>query len=332
MNIAIKNENSSVFANLKSVIIKSFTGTFSIEELNTSLTGLFYNKAIIDITAIKDYKNEESLFNFLNNFEPNSVVLVLSNDDYCNSYNFLKSLIDKGYYNFAKNSIETDNLVVKSNSYEDVKDYVEIETLPEVPMPIIDNNIPNVPTQELEKFDDFKDSTPVQDFKQTIIGIRNVTPHAGATTLMYEMVKILSQKANTMGIEMLNDDSKYFQSSNIISLKSLDELKLKINELKNYQYIIIDLNGINALDICDDIIYLIEPGMIRLNKLLKSSFNLTSLSTSGKIVLNRSTVKDSELNNFEYETKIKVFANIPDYDDKQESLPVINELLNKLDL
>ena len=72
--------------------------------------------------------------------------------------------------------------------------------------------------------------------------------------------------------------------------------------------------------------------MIRLNKLLKSSFNLTSLSTSGKIVLNRSTVKDSELNNFEYETKIKVFANIPDYDDKQESLPVINELLNKLDL
>lgn len=332
MNIAIKNENSSVFANLKSVIIKSFTGTFSIEELNVPLTGLFYNKAIIDITAIKDYKNEESLFNFLNNFEPNSVVLVLSNDDYCNSYNFLKSLIDKGYYNFAKNSIEADNLVVKSNSYEDVKDYVEIETLPEVPMPIIDNNIPNVPTQELEKFDDFKNSTPVQDFKQTIIGIRNVTPHAGATTLMYEMVKILSQKANTMGIEMLNDDSKYFQSSNIISLKSLDELKLKINELKNYQYIIIDLNGINALDICDDIIYLIEPGMIRLNKLLKSSFNLTSLSASGKIVLNRSTVKDSELNNFEYETKIKVFANIPDYDDKQESLPVINELLNKLDL
>ena len=50
----------------------------------------------------------------------------------------------------------------------------------------------------------------------------------------------------------------------------------------------------------------------------------------GKIILNQSAIKDDELSNFEYETKFKVYYNMPAINDRAERLLVVDKLLLKL--
>ena len=49
-----------------------------------------------------------------------------------------------------------------------------------------------------------------------------------------------------------------------------------------------------------------------------------------KIVLNKSNIKQSELSEFEYETKAKVFFNLPSIDERSLPNNKVNELLSKL--
>ena len=129
MNIAIKNENINVMNFLDVEIIKTLDGSFTKEDLEKELINFYYNKVILDITAIKNYYDQDTLFNFLSYWEPSRIILVLNNTEFCNNPAFLKKLVEKGYYNFSKNASGISFLVNKPNTLEDVKKYLEGETL-----------------------------------------------------------------------------------------------------------------------------------------------------------------------------------------------------------
>ena len=82
--------------------------------------------------------------------------------------------------------------------------------------------------------------------------------------------------------------------------------------------------------LCHDILYLVNPGTICLNKALKKDINIREKITDGKIILNQSAIKDEELSNFEYETKFKVYYNMPVINDRADRLLVVDKLLLKL--
>lgn len=318
MNIIIKNKNR-VIDNVQIEVLKTLTGEFERKDLEEKLVNLTFNKVIIDITAIKNYYDKTSLFYFLSYFDTNKVIILLDDSPLVNSPEFLTSLIDKGYYNFTRNTSGIGYLIDHPNKYEDVEKYKQ-ETIQSAFNPL-NNNINEEPTKPL-KYEKNKD--------QKIIGIQNLTEHSGATTLMFLMLKQLSSNYKARGIELMKQDSIYFRNDNISFATSLEDLKMKLSAMNDVEVVIVDLNDVDGKDVCDEILFLVEPGIVKLNKLLKGGSIVYEKIQNGKVVLNRSAILQEEITTFEYETKLKVFHNIPNINDRKENIQVIDTLLVKL--
>ena len=98
----------------------------------------------------------------------------------------------------------------------------------------------------------------------------------------------------------------------------------------NVDVILVDLNDKGSEQVCSEILYLIEPGLIKLNKLIRKDHNIFEKLKGKKIILNRSVLNSSDIADFEYESRSKVYFNIPYLDDKLENNHVLNELLIKM--
>lgn len=314
MNIVIANENMRVINTLSVDIIKVITGVYDVSTIEKELVNFYYNKVIIDITAIKNYFSNYDLLEFLNYFGKDKVILLLNDSKYCNSKEFLTVLINNGYYNFTSNSQGVSFLVNKSNTYEDVKKYIQTSTF----------------TSELNS----EVVNPGQIINQRsikIIGIQNLSESAGATTLMQQMVKQLSLSYKVVGIEINNFDSVYYRKNNIIYCNDYLDVETRIKSISDAEIIIIDLNEFKDKDnICDEILYLLEPGIIRLSKFIKKMNNNIEALDGLKIILNRSALKEEEVPYFERETGIKVFYNLNNFDDQKDRLLSVDKLLVKL--
>lgn len=314
MNLVIVNENTIVVNALTIDIIKVLNGVYDVNSVEKELVNFYFNKVIIDITAIKNYFSSFDLFEFLNYFGKDKVILLLNDSAYCNSKEFLTKLINNGYYNFTSNSQGVSFLVNRSNTYEDVKKYIQTTTF----------------TSELNSS---IGSTNIQTRTNNIkiIGIKNLSEGAGSTTLMQQMVKQLAFNYKVKGIELNSFDAMYFRRPDIIFCNDYTEAKTKIQGLKGIDAIIIDLNEFEDKNkICTDIIYLLEPGIIRISKFIKNINKYKDELNDMKIVLNRSALKDEEINYFEKETGLNIYYNLTNFDDKKDRLLSIDRLLIKL--
>ena len=315
MNLVIVNENKSVINNLNIDVLKILSGVFDVNMIEKELVNFYFNKVIIDITAIKNYFITYDLFEFLDYFGKDKVILLLDDSQYCESKEFLTKIINKGYYNFTRNAQGISFLVNKSNTYDDVKKIIREDkftsTLNQNTSQVVNSSVSNTNNQK-------------------VIGIRNLSDGAGATTLMYMFVKSLSANYKVKGIELNNHDSIYFRNENIIYSTDLMDLQNKVNELRNVEVIVVDLDNYDCKDICTDVVYLLEPGVIRLNKFLNLNKNFISEYQGKKIVLNRSAIKEDEIHNFERETGINVFYNLGNFNDRLERIKSVDGLLIKL--
>ena len=318
MNIVINNQNYRITDSLNVEIIKTLSGEFSLYEIEQELVNFIYNKIIIDITAIRNYYDINSVISFLSGFESSKVIILLNDSEVTNSNSFLSKLVENGYYNFTKNAAGIQYLIDNPNNLEDVKQYL----VPTNSDSINQNNYQaNIKTDQ---------TFTKKNLNQKIIGIQNLTDHAGATTLTYMMYKQLKYNYNIKAIEMNKQDFVCFRNVDLSFCTSIDDLQIKLIQYSDADAILIDLNGFDAQNICDEILYLVDPGTIKLNKLLKKDSNIQIKTKKGKIVLNRSAIKQEEINNFEYETKFNVFFNVSNFDDRKERIKVIDELLYNL--
>ena len=126
MYIIIKNENSNVINMLSVNTVKTLVGEFTREDLERELNNVNFDKAIIDLTSIKNYYDDNYLYNFLEFFKDPSNVVILLNDGFvANSKEFLRKLIEKGYYNFATSDSAVSKLLERNNTFDDVRKYLE---------------------------------------------------------------------------------------------------------------------------------------------------------------------------------------------------------------
>lgn len=317
MNVVTSNENKEIIDRLDIDIIKRIDGEYELRELLSKFVNLYFNKMIVDITSIKDYKNLDVMANLAKAVDPSRVILLLNDDPEVNSSFYMSNLIKCGFYNFTRNYEGIKFLYNTPNNYDNVKHLL-------------------LSDEEAERKQvEFKETHEViyqATGERRIIGLVNLTNHAGATSLTNMMVRQLNQAGiMAVGLEMFKQDLMFYHDPNLSACFNRQDLESKLKLYEDVSAVIIDLNEFGEADkFCDEILYLIEPSYVMLTKLLKKNRNAFAEMKDKKVVLNKSFVNDQEIPDFEYESRIKVFDNIPPLNDRDKNIQNINELLEKL--
>ncbi len=305
MNVIIANKYQSLLTTLEIDVIKSMNGVFEVDELLRTFENFFFNKMILDITAIKNYDNIANIQRLSVGLNMEKVILLLDDSERTLSSSYLSKLISLGIYNFTTNKEGVMYLYSNTNTYKDVAHIHQLGDMDETP------------------------NDGISDTKTRILGVKNITENAGATTLIYMLKKQLSKNYSVVGVEVDKSDFIYFHDKELVSLSSKD-LAAELMKIKNKKVILIDLKNYEHEEICNDIIYLIEPSTIKLNKLMQKDARIFEKLLGKKVVLNMSLLSPKDVVDFEYESKIKVFFNIPPLDERKNDNLALDVLLTKL--
>lgn len=306
MNVIVSNKYQTLLGTLNIDVMKTINGEFTVQDLVGQFSNFFYNKMIVDITAIKNYEDVNVMRELSMNFEMDKIIILLDDSPKVNTAMYLSQLVSVGIYNFTRSIEAIPFLIENPNSYKDVASYQNF------------NNETNFRVND--KFLEREGK-----IEQRVIGFKNVTEHAGATTLIYMLKKHLEKHYKVKAIEINNMDFEYFNDK---SLESSDFMNasFKISNYSEAEVVLVDLNDAEE-SICNEVIYLIEPGIIKLNKLIRNDRKAFDRLRNKRIVLNKSVLDSSDVSDFEYESGSKVFFNIPCLDEKLDNNKKINEFL-----
>lgn len=321
MNVVTANENRSILDRLDIDIIKRIDGQYELRDLLSKFVNLYFNKMIIDITSIANYTNIEVIKQLAQSVDPNRVILLLNNDPIVNSNVYMSQLVSLGFYNFTRNFEGVKFLYNTPNTFENVKHILMSEKDIQKQQQAAQREAESQNTQVANR-----------DKDRLIVGVANLTNHAGATSLVNMMVRQLNDKGYVaVGLEMFRNDLIFYHDQNLSSCMTKSDLEQKLRLYQDVSAVIIDLNDFGDADkYCDEVLYLVEPSYVKLTKLLKKNRNAFNEMKGEKVVLNMSFVNDQEVPDFEYETKIKVFDNLPPMNDRNRDLEEVNQLLNRL--
>ena len=122
-----------------------------------------------------------------------------------------------------------------------------------------------------------------------------------------------------------------------IVLKRLDISKKELadklgtsqpNISKKFKYN--DWRESDVKEICNKVIYLVDPGSTKLYKIIKGNQKEYEHLLNCNVVLNRSNIKNDSLKNFEYETHLKIVGNVPNLNERLDSNSELNDLVKFL--
>lgn len=332
MNVIISNKYKQQLNTLEIDVSKKLEGEYEVDEILSQFSNYFYNKMIIDITAIKDYENINNLKKIPMRLNVEKIIFLLDSDNV--NQNFLSQLVSIGIYNFTTTIEGVMYLYNNPNSYRDVAKYQDTGI---VEQPIVQEKVkeePKVDETEIiyPTFDNR--SLSVRNYSMRsryILGIKDITGGAGATTLTYMIKNELSKYMDVAAIEINKKDFIFLRDSDLISVDGV-ELNSVLNKLSNKDAIILDLNSYGNTTICNDIIYLIEPTTIKLNKMVMLDRKVFDKYIGKKIVLNKSLLERKDISSFELESGSQVYYNIPPLDEKRDNAEHLSPLLEKLNI
>lgn len=312
MNVIVSNLNRNVFSNLDVDIIKSINGEFSADEIVQTFSNFFFNRMFLDITSIENYVNVNNLKKISVGLDVSKIILYLSSDMVTNSESYISNLINMGFYNFAKNESEIKYLYENPNSYKDVA-HLQKEVVEEKKEELVETIAENT----------------------TVIGFKNFTSHAGATSLIYMLKKQLSQNYYTIAIEVNKSDFMFFNDKEMLSCKANEFKNIVEKYAKDCNVILVDLNNLDlatAHSVCDDVIYLMESSTLMINKLVTLDNQCFNKVGNNKIILNKSLLNQKDIKQLEFETSIDFFAVLPPMNDRNDNSDVLFPLLEKMGL
>ena len=324
MNVIVSNERKNELCNLNIDIIKTLDGEYSVEDLIGIFTNFFFNKMILDITSIKDYTNYSNLKKLFESVEASKIIVYLN--DLTNTKEFKSDLITLGVYNFTNDYNSIMDLFRNPKSYDDVKDMQISKSTFDVNKEIDES----LGVNQKEDYVFLEADKEKYNGEKRVIGVVDLTSHAGATTLVVQMVKQLNVFYKSIGIEINKQDFVYYNTPFIYSCMSKIEVVRKISEHKDIDAVIVDLNEFNDQDFCTDIIYLIEPGKIKMGKLMNKNSNIFKELSGEKLVLNRTNMDDNQVREFECETNTKIFSVVTNFRDSIDRVMSVDKLLFNL--
>lgn len=327
MNVMVYNKYKELLMGLNIEVMKSLEGVYNVDEIIDTFANFYYDKMILDITAIRDYQNTDNLQKLAMNINMENVILLLDDSPETESKSYLSKLISLGIYNFTKNAEGINYLLVHPHTYRDV---VNIHSLQDME--------PSAPVeQQKPSFVQSFVSEPVAAApssgggKLKIIGFKNVTTHAGSTSLIYMLKKALDGYRKVAAIEVDKVDFLYFNDKDMISANANDLLR-EIMRRNSYDIIFVDLNSYEDVDICTEVYYLIEPSTIMINRMMRKNKGILEKLKDKKVVLNKCALNSEDIATFEYETKLNVLFSIPYVDDRQDDIDVIKKFAAKVNL
>ena len=322
MNVIVSNKKQQMLQSLNIEIIKELNGEFEVDDLVNNFRNFFFQRMILDITALKNYKDIKTIQKLSVSLDMNKIILVLDENSNTVSPDYLSQLISLGIYNFTTTLEGIMYLYNSPNSYRDVAHLHMID------MPV-----------QTEKKEEVKTNTVYVDryveVEPTIkgckvIGIKNVTKQSGATTFTYMMKKALKKAYSVVAIEVEKSDFRFFNDHELLSATN-SSIGNIVNKNKDKDVILIDVNGSeNAIGLCDEIIYLLEPSMVKLNRLMVVNPRLLAEIKDKKVLLNQSLLTNKDVSEFESESRLKIFYNMPPLDERKDNIEELNQFLNKL--
>ncbi|MBR2841033.1 MAG: hypothetical protein IKF01_04090 [Bacilli bacterium] len=314
MNVIIANKYRDALSNLDIEVIKKLEGEFTVGEIVETFKNFFFQKMILDITALKDYKNIKTLQELSLSLDMDRLVLLLDGSQETATPEYLSDLISMHIYNFTMNVEGVKWLYDHPNSYRDVAQYHQLDTN-------------HSATYVMPNVDAGSYSNDVK--RTTIICLKDLTQGAGATTLAYIMRKQLARNYTAVAIEVDKHDFVYFDDKNLVSTSN-SELGNTIAKYSSMDAIIIDANKSPAAEsLSNEVFYLLEPSKIKINKLL--SHNPKAFSGNNKnIVLNQCMLSNQDISDFEYETKLSIHSKLPPLNDQSDENVQLDEFLSKL--
>lgn len=307
MNVIIANERQNELASLDVDVIKSMIGTFDADEIVGIFRNFYFNKMILDLTAIRDFLNISNIQKLSMGLDMSKVIFFLPNIAEVSSSVFLSRLVSMGIYNYTNNIPGVKYLLNHTNTHSDVAQVQQIQELATtVTKKVVDGC--------------------------RVLGIKNVTDHAGATTLIFMLKKELERiyGDTVYAIEINKHDLSYFNVRNCISTNK-EGVVPTIKKLTNASIILVDLNDNNDDSYCNDVLYLIEPSSIKLNKLMRVDRNIFSKLNGKKIILNMSMLSSKEVKELEYEANARIFYNVPPLDERRKNDEIMN-LIRRVDV
>ena len=323
MNVIISNQRQAELANLDIEVIKSINGEFDADELVQMFSNFFFGRMILDLTALKNYRDIRNLQKLSMSLDVEKIIVLLPDTPECLAPQFLSRLISMGIYNFTTNLDGINYLLQNPNTYRDVAHLHQIDNgggtgVNPMPMPVIDGGDGTTVVNNIISGGSY------------ILGIKNLTDHAGSTMLTYMLkVELTNLGKAVTAIEVDKKDFMYINDKDLRSVAA-SELASELLKHRESSIILVDLNNSNNDDVCTDVIYLVEPSTLKLNKLMRRDRDIFNKLKGKKIVLAKSLLSSSDVNEFEYEAKTKVFFNLPPLDERQNNSEILQDLINRL--
>ena len=316
MNVIVANKYKDMLSNLDIEVIRRIDGVFPVDEIIKTFENFFFNKMILDITSIQDYQDVKNIQKLSISLDMSKVILLLDNLQETTSPEYLSKLISMGIYNFTTNEEGIMYLYNNPNSYRDVAQYQQFGEVP-------------IREQVKERVITRYETVEASRTGPSIIGLKSITNHSGATTLTYMMYKQLKHNYSVLPIEVDKRDFVYYNDKQMISVNT-NELGVIINKNMDKEVILIDINNSPSAEaMCHKVISLVEPSIVKLNRLIMTRPNILNELRTKMVVLNISLLDSKDVKDFEYESRLDVFFNMPPIDDHKKS-EALNELLKKL--
>ncbi len=311
MNVIVSNKYQAMLQNLDIDVIKSLNGEFDVEDLVANFKNFFFQRMILDITALKNYRDIRTLQKLSVSLDMDKVILLLDDSTEGTSTEYLSKLISIGIYNFTKNIEGIMYLYNNPNTYRDVAHIHQLDIQTGGAEIVVENyNQQVVGTR--------------------IIGIKNVTKQSGATTLTYMMKNELKEAYSVVAVEVGKSDFRYFNDRTLVSATAT-EIGNVVAKYMDKDVILIDINDSKqAEELCHDVIYLIEPSIIKINKLMLINSKVFGTLKNKKVVLNQSLLGPKDVLDFEYEARTKIYYNLPPLDEREKGSNALIAFLIKL--
>ena len=320
MNIIVTNKYRDLIYSTNLEVLKELNGVFKVNQIVNSFNSVFYKKIIIDATALQDFPKDSILKELSQSFDKDKLILFLPPDN-PPPMNFLFFLVSINIYNFTDNPNGLVQLINKSNTYENVKNYVVEKNI---------NNI-NMDVQEPDDKDIYTNNGKI------ILGVCNIQNNDYSTKFIYSLKKQLElHQKSVLALELDKRNFIYYRTNEMESITSNNAKSYLSNNL-NYDVILIDSNN-NIESYTDDAIYLLDPSIYEINKLLYSDRMIFQKLQGKKIIFINSLLTEHDVEQFAKEANISVYYNLPPLNDRKDNneldkllakLGIINEINNK---
>lgn len=309
MNIIVTNKYKDLIYNTGIEVLKELNGVFKVSQIVNSFGSIFYKKIIIDATALENFPKDTVLKELANSFDLDKLILFLPPDN-PPPRNFLSFLVSLNIYNFTDNRNGLLELIKKSNTLEDVSNFKE-----EKEQPIkVEENV------QSENFDNYGG--------RIIMGIKSVTEDSYSTKLSYMIKKTLESVygKSVVAVEFNKQEFVYYNDKNMFSINN-NQTNMFLDTHFNCDIIIADLDNSNIK--CNDEIYLINPSLYYVNKLMFKDREIFEKLKGKKVIFVDSLLSDNDVNQFAHEAGISVYYNLKPLNDRIHDNE-IDKLLSKL--